>query len=78
MSKTKRKWEDITDILTDKGKAELQVGQVLKFDYEGSPLWLKIVRKRGGKVWAKKTELYTADELGPSEQAVIDAMDNIE
>lgn len=63
MSKPKHKWDDISDITTPKGLAELQVGHVLKFDYEGSPLYLKIMRKTKGKVWAKKTVLYGPDEL---------------
>lgn len=57
------KWEDITDILTDEGKERLEVGQVLMFDYEGSPLHLKIMRKYKGKVWAKKNYLYKVEEV---------------
>lgn len=57
------KWEDITDILTDEGKERLEVGQVLMFDYEGSPLHLKIMRKYKGKVWAKKNYLYRPEEV---------------
>lgn len=55
-------WEDITDILTEDGAEKIQVGQVLIFDYEGSPIHLKVVRKRLGKVWAKKMHLYTQEE----------------
>ena len=57
------KWEDITDILTEDGAEKIKVGQVLIFDYEGSPLHLKVVRKRNGKVWAKRIHLYTRDEM---------------
>lgn len=57
------KWEDITDILTDEGKDKLEVGQVLIFTYEGSPLHLKIMRKHKGKVWAKHTYLYKPEEV---------------
>lgn len=56
------KWDNITDVLTKKGQRELKVGQVLMFDYEGSPVHLKIMRKRNGKVWAKRTYLYTPEE----------------
>lgn len=56
------KWEDITDILNKKGQRQLQVGQVLIFDFEGSATHLKIMRKRYGKVWAKKTYIYTPEE----------------
>lgn len=55
-------WEDITDILTEDGAEKIRVGQVLIFDYEGSPVHLKVVRKRLGKVWAEKTHLYTQEE----------------
>lgn len=59
---TKTKWENITDILTEDGAEKIKVGQVLIFDYEGSAIHLKVVRKRNGKVWAKKTHLYTQEE----------------
>lgn len=55
-------WLDITVDLTKKGQKKLQVGQVLIFDYEGSPIHLKIMRKFKGKVWAKKVYLYTPEE----------------
>jgi hypothetical protein len=55
-------WLDITPDLTKKGQKELEVGQVLVFDFEGSPVHLKIMRKRNGKVWAKRTYLYTPEE----------------
>ena len=57
------KWEDITDILTDEGKENLKVGQVMIFEFEGSPLHLKIMRKYKGKVWAKRTYLYKPEEV---------------
>lgn len=56
------KWLDITPDLTKKGQRELKVGQVLMFDYEGSAIHLKIMRKFKGKVWAKKVYLYTPEE----------------
>jgi hypothetical protein len=38
---------------------------VLKFDYEGSETHLKLMRldTRTGKVWAKETRLYDADDI---------------
>lgn len=60
---TKQSWEDITDILTIEGIERLKVGQVLIFDFEGSPIHLKIMRKRKGKVWAKRIHLYTEEEM---------------
>lgn len=55
-------WLDITEDLTDKGR-ELPAGTVLIFDYEGSPLHLKIMRHAKGRVWAKKNYLYHPDEV---------------
>ena len=48
-------WVDLTPELTKEGK-KLPVGKVLMFDYEGSPTYLKIVRKHKGKVWAKELD----------------------
>lgn len=56
-------WEDISDILTPEGVARLKVGQVMIFTFEGSPIHLKIMRKRNGKVWAKPVHLYTEEEM---------------
>ncbi len=56
-------WERIDDILTKEGIAKLKAGQVLLFQFEGSPIHLKIMRKSKGKVWAKRTHLYTEEEL---------------
>ncbi len=66
------RWENITDILTEDGAEKIKVGQVLIFNFEGSPLHLKVMRKRNGKVWAKKTHLYTRDEM-----AAIDGVDKM-
>jgi len=55
-------WIDITKDLTKKGREELKTGQILIFDFEGSPLHLKIMRKSKGKVWAKRTYAYTPEE----------------
>lgn len=65
------KWIDITDELTDKGKEELEPGQVLIFNFEGSPIHLKIMRKARGKVWAKRVRLYSHEEI--SDLKVVDA-----
>ena len=46
---------NITDDLNAKGR-RLPIGKVLIFDYEGSPVYLKIMRKKDGKVWAKKLD----------------------
>lgn len=53
-------WIDITDQLTEKGQEELKVGQILLF----TKVKLKIVRKRNGKVWAKRVRLYHPDQVG--------------
>jgi hypothetical protein len=56
-------WESIEDILTPKGLKELKTGQVLIFNYEGSPIHLKIRRKSKGRVWAERINLYRPDEV---------------
>lgn len=66
----KSKWEDISDILTEKGKRELKVGQVLIFDYEGSSLHMKIMRKTDHAVWAKRIRLYKESEVRIEEKVV--------
>lgn len=58
----KMSWIDLTPDLTKKGQQTLRVGQVLIFDFEGSPIHLKIMRKFKGKVWAKKAYLYSPEE----------------
>lgn len=44
---------------------DVEVGQILTFDFEGSPIHLKIMRKKEGRVWAKK--LNPAKYLSPEE-----------
>lgn len=56
-------WLDITQDLTKQGQKNLQVGQVLIFDFEGSPVHLKIMRKHNGKVWAKPNYIYLPEEV---------------
>jgi len=51
-------WMDVTNDL----QIDVKPGQVLIYDYEGSPVHLKIMRKAKGKVWAKYTHLYTEQE----------------
>lgn len=46
---------DITDDLTKDGR-KLAIGQVLMFDFEGSPVYLKIMSKNKGKVLAKRLD----------------------
>jgi hypothetical protein len=41
--------------LTREGR-KLPVGKVLIFDYEGSPIYLKIMRKEKGKILAKRLD----------------------
>ncbi len=54
-------WEDISDVLIP--GAPIKAGQVLIFDYEGSPINLKIKRKSKGKIWAERIKLYTEEDL---------------
>lgn len=49
-------WLDLTPELTKKGQQRLKVGQVMMFTYEGSPLYIKIMRKYKDKVWGKQLD----------------------
>jgi hypothetical protein len=42
-------WLDVTDDLP----INVKVGQILRFDYEGTSIVLKIVSKKHGKIWAR-------------------------
>lgn len=53
------KWLDVTQDLP----VDVEVGNTLTFDYEGSPIHLRIMRKFKGKVWAKEVKLYTPKEF---------------
>lgn len=59
-------WERIDDVLTEEGIKNLKSGEqgdILMFDYEGSPLHLKVMRKtKDGKVYAKRTYAYLPEE----------------
>lgn len=46
---------DITNDLTVAGR-KLPIGKVLIFDFEGSPVYLKIMKKEKGKVYAKRLD----------------------
>ena len=72
----KVKWLDITPDLTKKGQRELKVGQVLMFDFEGSPTHLKIMRKHKGRVWAKQIRLYTPQEADAEVEIVAKQVQN--
>lgn len=54
---------EISSELNTEGR-KLPVGKVLIFDFEGSPVYLKIMKKVGGKVFAKrlKPELFLTPE----------------
>lgn len=71
-------WERIDDVLTRDGiaklKTKLQSGDkpVLMFQYENSPVHLRIMRiTKDNKVWAKRTHLYTDEEM-KKEVTVVD------
>ena len=57
------RWESIEDILTPRGIKRLKIGQILLFEFEGSPIHLKIMKKTNGRVWAKRVRLYTEEEV---------------
>lgn len=68
------KWEEISDILTKKAIKELKSGDkgdILMFEFEGSPIHLRIVRKtKAGKVYAKRTYAYLPDEADNEVQVI--------
>jgi hypothetical protein len=47
---------NITSDLTLVGRRKIKLGEVLMFDYEGSPVYLKIMRKTKDGVWAKRLD----------------------
>ena len=53
------KWLDVTDDLP----MDVEVGQVVIFKKKRKKTYLKIMRKRKGKVWAKVNYLYHPDEV---------------
>jgi hypothetical protein len=57
--------ERIDDILTKEGLAKLKVGQILRFDYEGSINEMQItkINRKGHKCWAKRVRTYHPDEI---------------
>ena len=65
-------WIDLTPELTEEGIERLNVGEVLFFDYEGSEITLKIMRKAQGKVWAKSVIMYRPEEVEVTDTNKID------
>jgi hypothetical protein len=65
-------WIDLTPELTEEGIERLNVGEVLFFNYEGSEITLKIMRKARGKVWAKSVIMYKPDEVEVEDTNKID------
>lgn len=61
-------WLNITDDLTKEGRKKLKTGQVLFFDYEGSELQLRIMRKTKDKIFAKRVYMYKPDEVEISDK----------
>ena len=58
-------WLNLTNDLTKKAIREFKVGQVLIFDFEGSPVHIKIMAKKDGKIWGKRLD--SAKFLTPEE-----------
>jgi len=57
-------WQDISDIISDEGRAKLYVGQTLTFSQEGSLHSYKIMRMpKNDKIWVKRINLITADSM---------------
>lgn len=57
------KREEITDVISDKGIREIKVGTILKFNYEGSPIYIKVTRKdtKNLRMWGEHITLYDMD-----------------
>lgn len=58
------KKEEITDIISEKGIKEIKLGTVLKFDYEGSPVYIKVTKKdtKNMRIWGEHVALGGMDE----------------
>lgn len=66
-------WVDLTDLLTEQGIEAMKagkdiginVGQILKFDYEGSGTNFKVMRldRKRGKLWGREVELYKPEDV---------------
>lgn len=59
------KWIEIGDAFTPEGLAKVKAGQILKFNYEGSIVNYKVMRKnrKSGKCFVKPVDLYTEDQV---------------
>lgn len=58
-------WINLTNDLTKKAQRDFKIGQVLIFDFEGSPVHIKIMKKEDGKIWGKRldsSKFVTAEE----------------
>lgn len=55
---------DIGQDLTEEGLAKLKVGQIMRFDYEGSITELKItkINRKSHKCYVREVRTYTPDE----------------
>lgn len=60
-----KKWEEISDMLTEKAIEELKVNTIMKFDQEdGSVREFKVRRKnKDGKVYVEELELMDPSEI---------------
>lgn len=45
---------NITADLTAEGRKKVKVGQLLIFNFEGSPVYLEVMRKSAGQVFARR------------------------
>jgi len=57
--------QEIGDIFTKPGIEKLKVGQILRFDYEGSLQEFRITKlnRKSGKVWVEDVQTYHPDEV---------------
>lgn len=61
-------WVDISSELTEEGIKDIPIGQYLRF----SKIDFKVMRKRNGKVWAKRVFLYKPDEVQITDKSKMD------
>jgi len=66
-------WIDLTEELTAEAFESLNIGEVLMFTFEGSPLHIKIMRKTKDKIWGKVTYLYTPEEFEKEGAKILEA-----
>lgn len=63
MSKTSDGWEDINDMMTDEGKAKMEIGKVLIFRDNGRERSFKVRRITKRHLWVEEITLYRPEDF---------------